>query len=156
MGVVMNTRRSARVPELQRFLKYVSIGEGCWKWTGFVNVQRNGYGMWAFRGESKSSAHRAMWRLAYGPIPEGMRVLHHCDNPSCVRPDHLYLGTAADNGRDMSARRRNRTKLMPEQVRLIRKHYTLGQTMDTLAAEYSVSQTTIAKIIHRRTWKQVK
>ncbi|HAM40847.1 MAG TPA: hypothetical protein DCP69_05785 [Candidatus Omnitrophica bacterium] len=112
--------------------------------------------MWAFRGESKSSAHRAMWRLAYGPIPEGIRVLHHCDNPSCVRPDHLYLGTAADNGRDMSARRRNRTKLMPEQVRLIRKHYTLGQTMDTLAAEYSVSQTTIAKIIHRRTWKQVK
>ena len=150
----MAERRKA--PELQRFLRYVLISEGCWIWTGGLNKKRQGYGVWRMRGESSSTAHRAMWRFAVGPIPAGKWVLHRCDNPVCVRPDHLYLGTIWDNGRDMSVRRRNHTKLTPEQVRLIRKHRALGQTMDALAAEYHVCQTTIAKIIHGKTWKQVK
>src|SRR4030042_5725989 len=74
---------------------------GCWEWT--ASKDRNGYGM--FRHETLSSsrgslAHRFSWEIHYGPIPPGLCVLHHCDNPICVRPDHLLLGTNADNMAD--------------------------------------------------------
>ena len=81
----------------------VRLPEGCWEWTGALT---HGYGNVRRQAYSDSKAHRLAWQMAYGPIPEGMQVLHHCDNRKCVRPDHLFLGTAADNLYDMLAKGR--------------------------------------------------
>lgn len=100
----MVTRR----PLAERFWEKVATGPGCWEWqnatTGF------GYGVFQLgRGEGTKGAHIVAWELENGPITNGMWVLHHCDNPPCVRPSHLYLGTAEDNGADVSARGRARS-----------------------------------------------
>ena len=78
--------------------------DGCWIWTG--KMDRDNYGRCRSEARNASGyrkeagAHRVSWELHHGPIPKGMCVLHSCDNPSCVRPDHLFLGTHADNMRD--------------------------------------------------------
>jgi hypothetical protein len=87
--------------------KYIpEPNSGCWIWTGWVN--RAGYGYININGrhERDTEAHRAAWLLFRGPIPEGMYVCHKCDIPSCVNPDHLFLGTQTDNMRDASAKGR--------------------------------------------------
>jgi hypothetical protein len=101
-----------RRPMTERFWEKVNKLPGedaCWEWTG--HGDRDGYGRLKNedrpRGKSVR-AHRYSWIIANGPIPNGMGVLHDCDNPACVRPSHLKLGTAADNQRDKSVRRRGR------------------------------------------------
>lgn len=76
----------------------------CWVWTGATI--KKGYGAWSGEG-IRSLAHRHSWSIVNGPIPDGMWVLHHCDNPPCVNPNHLYLGTVIENVQDMIARNRN-------------------------------------------------
>lgn len=88
-----------RVDAPERFWARVDKSGCCWVWTGSCN--NKGYGR--FDGEY---AHRFSWRLLSGPIPDGLNVLHRCDNPPCVRPDHLFLGTVSDNARDMWAKGR--------------------------------------------------
>lgn len=82
---------------------FPSRGEGCWEWTGGRNP--SGYGRVQL-GSNWYLAHRVAWVLANGSIPEGMFICHHCDNPPCVRPDHLFVGTAKDNSHDMAAKGR--------------------------------------------------
>lgn len=82
----------------ERFWARVTRGNGCWLWTG-PKVGR-GYGKVNWRGKT-ARAHRVAWEITYGLIPDGMWVLHKCDNPACCRPNHLFLGTCADNVRDM-------------------------------------------------------
>lgn len=122
---------------------------------------KNGYGWQRKNGERK--AHRAAWVEENGPIPEGMWVLHKCDNPSCVNPKHLFLGTAKDNSDDMRNKGRaiypgsgrqdgehnHNCKLTDEQVSQIREVYKWGSGPE-LAKQFGVSVYTIRAIIQGR------
>ena len=77
--------------------KVVKIDDGCWLWTAALLL--DGYGQ-IWLGQTMERAHRLSWIIHFGPIPEGLCVLHTCDNPPCVRPGHLFLGTQLDNVRD--------------------------------------------------------
>jgi len=94
-------------PLLKRFLERVEKTDSCWKWTG--GRSRLGYGMIAEGKPSKRTlwAHRASYMLFRGPIPPSICVCHSCDNPSCVNPDHLWLGTKSENFRDMTEKGRD-------------------------------------------------
>src|SRR5207237_6240778 len=89
----------------ERFWSHVDATSDCWVWTAARTPL--GYGVAADEQRRARRAHRISWQLAHGPIPEGLRVLHHCDNPPCVRPSHLFLGTQFDNMAD--ARQKGRT-----------------------------------------------
>lgn len=92
-------------PPTDLFWRHVRKSDGCWEWQG--NRNNRNYGMsWYHPLGKKIPAHRVSWLLAHGEIPEGMCVLHKCDNRPCVRPDHLFLGTHSDNTRDMNAKGR--------------------------------------------------
>lgn len=145
-----------------RFLPHVEIqANGCWHWTG--SKDRRGYGWFSGWGEKK--AHRAAWVAARGPIPFGACVLHHCDNPSCVNPAHLYLGDHTANARDKVARGRARginrgednglARLSEADVRGIRHRYSDGAKLTELAREFGVSHSTIFRIVHRLCWAHV-
>lgn len=92
------------------FWSNVDQSGSCWVWLRSRSGGRMGYGRVQFRGRLEV-AHRVAWTLAIGPIPEGLFVLHKCDNPPCVRPDHLFLGTAQDNSRDRDEKGRHRSGL---------------------------------------------
>lgn len=83
--------------------KVTRSNEGCWTWQGSRN--ESGYGVLLVRGR-KLVAHRVSWEVIFGPVPDGMLVLHRCDNPPCVRPDHLFIGTHMDNIQDCIAKGR--------------------------------------------------
>lgn len=126
---------------------------GCWLWTGALDPA--GYG----RLHNKL-AHRLAWADVNGPIPAGLFVCHHCDNPPCVRPDHLFLGTAADNAADRDAKGRGRTgrrsKLTPALVAQLRARYSgrRGQ-ISQFAREYGVTSLTMGRAIKGQSWGDV-
>ncbi len=128
-------------------------------------MRRDGYGQ-CFLGPARglTSAHRASWLLAYGPIPPGLYVLHRCDHKTCVRPSHLFLGTAADNARDRERKgrgnpprgeRAGRAKLTEAQVRHIRSAYAAGARQCDLARELGVHDTSVHYIVVGKTWRHV-
>lgn len=99
--------RNIKVNELKRFLRHVDVKSenDCWEWK--LSKNNKGYGRKIFK-RKHIFAHRLSWQLHNGSIPGGMCVLHHCDNPLCCNPNHLYLGTHKDNARDRSKRERGR------------------------------------------------
>ena len=145
----------------ERFWSRVKRGDedACWLWQGYVN--RRGYGRLSHQGES-SYAHRVAWELTHDAIPPGMVVRHACDNPPCVNPAHLLLGSQADNMRDKKERGRSRgappgenhpkNKLTEEQVREIR--VATGSCRE-IAIRYGVSKSTIVEIRAGLTWRHL-
>ena len=126
----------------------------------YVGKRSKGYGLFSIRGK-RMYAHRFAWRVQRGAIPAGLGVLHHCDNPPCVRIEHLFLGTQADNARDMWAKGRanhargergGSAKLNRQQVLAIRHDLAVGVSVPALAAEYAVSEATIYAIRNRDNW----
>ena len=101
-------RGSATEKDIARFWAKVRKTDGCWLWTAGTFARRYGYGQFGLNGHPHK-AHRLAWEFTNGPIPEGLSVLHHCDNPPCVNPAHLFLGTRGDNTRDMMMKGRSRS-----------------------------------------------
>ena len=147
-----------RTPIHLRFWVKVNKTDTCWIWKSSKNDA--GYGHINYRGAC-SLAHRVSWELTNGAIPSNMCVLHKCDNPSCVNPYHLFLGTQLDNMSDMKEKNRSsrrpgesnpRAKLMPSNIEWIRKNYPKW-SMYKIADRFRVSHNCIWRIIHNQTWK---
>lgn len=100
------------------------------------------------------TAHRVAWTYTYGEIPAGMHVLHRCDNPPCIRPDHLFLGTNADNARDRKEKGRtvNISKINAAQVRTVLEERMLGLSLSALARRHGISESQIQRICARKSW----
>ena len=136
----------------QRFWKKVQKTDGCWLWTGYRDAE--GRGQISTSGyNTPIRAHIASWILHKGPVPDGLCVCHTCDNPPCVNPDHLWIGTKADNSADMVSKGRaqgRKRKLTWESVNEIRQS---DFPRHTLALMFGVSQTMISLVRHYRVWK---
>ena len=132
---------------------------GCWEWRG--RLLRSGYAHISVNAKLEL-AHRVSWIFANGAIPDGLWVLHHCDNRRCVRPDHLFLGTRADNLSDMDSKGRRargekiaRAKLTETGVREIRTRFASGERRIDLARHFGVSFGAISAVVSGETWKHV-
>ena len=145
--------------ELARFWSHVNKTEGCWEWTA-ARTGSNNYGRFKLRGKP-FTAHRLSYIIAHGPIPDGLKVLHRCDNPACVRPDHLWLGTHQDNMDDKVRKNRhwvNRgeshgmAKLTAAQVVEIRQRRASGEKGRALAVAFNVSEATISTVCSGKRW----
>jgi hypothetical protein len=136
--------------------------DACWKWKNSKGPE--GYGLITCitpEGKVTTRAHRVSYELHIGQIPKGLLVLHRCDNPECSNPNHLFLGTNADNAKDRDAKGRTVhlkgkdhgcAKLTEDQVRCIYSYK--GRRMGTtLAKKYKISQPTISAIFTKRLWK---
>ena len=142
------------------FWKKVEKTPTCWIWTGYRDL--HGYGMFAVAPSRPEQASRVVWKLTVGSIPQGMSVCHRCDNPPCVRPDHLFLGTHRENMRDARAKGRMRLgenhpghKLSAHEIRTIRDLGGSGLSHSEIARRFGVSRRLIGGIISRRRWAWV-
>jgi hypothetical protein len=144
---------------MERFWSKVNKTKTCWLWTGALRGKM-GYGY--FWHKQHWVAHRFSWQLAHGPIPSNMCILHICDNPLCVRPAHLFIGSKKDNNHDMIkkgrtqwiGRARNRM-LSAQQVREIRKLRAKGMMHTEIGKLYKVHPTTIRGVTTGRTYSSV-
>lgn len=161
MAIPRKTRSVA-----DRFWEKVEKTATCWLWRAFVNPC--GYGKLTIGSHTDGSyksavASRISWELHNGSIPDGLCVCHHCDTPACVRPDHLFLGTHADNMKDMARKGRHvdcstgakspRAKLTAGQVAEIRTEYARGiLSQEKIGKHFGISQAYISKICRGNHW----
>ena len=142
-----------------RFWARVDMSGDCWLWLGaFFKDPRTklpSYGRF-----NQGSTHRKAWELTHGPIEKGLSVLHRCDNKACVRPDHLFLGTQADNmkdrnqkGRTAHGERHAKAKLNASKIIQIRKDV---REQRVIAAEYGVAPSLVNAIKQKKIWRHIE
>ncbi len=146
------------------FMRKVQKTDTCWLWIG--HRQEYGYGKFRWQGEAVQ-AHRVSWELHRGHIPKGVQICHKCDNPPCVNPDHLFLGTQSDNMQDCKRKGRfhppptgkgsahNQAKLSDADVFHIRRSYRSGVPARSLASRYKLTRAYIYKVISGATWQHL-
>ena len=148
---------------VDRFWAQLEKGRGCWNWIG--SKDGDGYGQIVVNKSSMKS-HRFSWLIHNGEIPHKMLVCHHCDNPGCVNPKHLFIGTNKDNmvdaankGRTLQGAKNHFCKLTVEIVLEIRRRHLRNHKINgtgPLAKEFGVSESCIYKIVSRQIWKHVE
>lgn len=158
-SVFCNAKNKKRTSE-ERFFSFVNKTPSCWEWTG--GQHKFGYGVMTNNSYKTTLAHRISWIIHNGPIPPGMSVLHSCDNPKCVNPQHLFIGSQKDNISDMVSKGRHChgesarfSKLSDEKVKFIREANLYGFTLSQIAKQFHVDIETIRMAIKRQTWKHV-
>jgi hypothetical protein len=154
--------RNERRPLADRFWEKVDKSDGCWLWTGATSDRGYGSVNTGGRHGPTRSTHRVAWELTHGPIPKGMVVCHSCDNPPCVRPDHLFLGTQRANLRDAAAKNRTMRgedhvfhRLTEAQVLAIRRRHAEGTSQADLAREYGLHHQHVRNIVVGRNWRHL-
>lgn len=136
-------------------------GEGCWEWPE-NGIGSKGYGIFKIDGKNVS-AHKFAYELTHGPVPDGLEVCHTCDNPPCVRPSHLFLGTRAANAADMVRKGRSlrgarnvKAKLTANNVLDIRVLYAAGfESLQELAERYALRVLAVSRIISGASWSHL-
>jgi hypothetical protein len=159
----------------ERFFKQVEKTDYCWIWKACIDI--DGYGRFSDKAHNIRTAHRYSYFFHHGDIPHGMLVCHKCDNPICVNPDHLFIGSSKDNSNDMKAKNRaakgqrhgsctkpekiNRgnthgmSKLIESDIPKIRNLIENKKTLREVANEFNVSRSSIHRIVKQLTWKHV-
>lgn len=143
----------------------IKSNEDCWEWTGSLNLNGYGHANHSIIWGGNAMCHRVAYELTKGKIPEGLLVLHKCDNRKCVNPSHLFLGTQTDNMQDMHRKRRNNNvgmkgernpnnKLTVEQVRFIRSQ-TGKVNFSEIARKFGVTPQIVWQIANYKAWKHV-
>ena len=154
-------------PITERFWSRIKVltAKDCWEWQGYLSPK--GYGkIFIERGKSMMLVHRFSYILHHGSIPDNLFVLHRCDNPRCVNPNHLWLGTKNDNNQDCIAKgRRNNVgskgeshpnvSLTDAQVIEIRNLFANHRTIQEIATQYGMSHGAISHIVKGRSWKHL-
>lgn len=155
-------RRCGRQPmTAERFWARVDrSGEGCWLWLRGVNPQ--GYGVLGWRHQNRLLAHRVAWTLANGEPPGDRVIMHTCDNPQCVRPEHLVAGTAAENIADRNAKGRQakgeaagNAVLTEDLVIEARRLWAAGVEQKEIARRFGVERTVLHRAVQRKTWRHI-
>lgn len=138
--------------------------DACWTWTASQRIAF-GYGMFCISRFKSVSAHRFSWELHNGPIPKGLSILHRCDNPKCVNPAHLTIGSQKENIQDASQKgrlvrpsgaRNGQSKLTDKDVQTIRRLRAQKVPIATVAAQFGVSLATISMIVHGKRWAHLQ
>lgn len=154
----------AKRPASIRFWEKVDKSGDCWTWT----ARTDAYGYGAIKVDGKSTlAHRYSWLINVGYLPDDKLVCHHCDNPPCVNPKHLFLGTHKDNYDDMRSKGREKkaspageinpmSRLTDGDVRVIRSLVEQGLTQIMVSKFLAVPATTVHNVCSRKTWKHVQ
>jgi hypothetical protein len=142
-----------------RFWRKVDKSGDCWIWTGHRNRKGYGYVHMSHTRNKSRLAHRVSWELIHGPITPDQFVLHSCDNPPCIRPEHLRIGTAADNSAEMVSKRRHAHHehngaaiLTFEQVRAMRAEFVA--LTERLAKDHGIHRRTVLLALTNRTWRE--
>jgi hypothetical protein len=148
------------VPAEKRFWKYVEKTPTCWIWVG--GITGAGYGAFRDKNRTYISAHKFSWKYHFGEIEKGKELCHRCDNPPCVNPNHLWLGTAKENAEDSCAKNRRSHgmgrplhKLKNENIPEIKNLYKSGMSQKCIGEKFSVSQNTIWCVVNNMTWKNI-